>query len=235
MIILLEKGGPLIWLLLACSLICLAVFFERLLYLHRCQTHVGELLGGIASLLQGSRWGEALQESAGTPGPVARVIHVGLLRRHHDRQQLKEIVQEAGQLEVPRLERHLGILVAVAYIAPLLGLLGTVLGLVDTFVRMSEVQGYASLPDISRGLYASFITSAVGLAVAVPAYLFYLYLHSQVKALMHDMERGGIEIINLIDDHRQLPASSSVVSLQDSLSNSREPKERRPPGSSRRA
>ena len=130
-----QKGGLLMWPILACSIIAIAVFAERFFYLHRATIHVGEFLKGLSNLVQRRNFAEALHESAGTPGPVARVIHSALLRHDMSRSELREIVQEAGQLEVPKLERFLGVLATLAFLAPLLGLLGTVSGMIDASER----------------------------------------------------------------------------------------------------
>src|SRR5213593_5129491 len=114
-----QKGGLLMWPILACSIIAIAVFAERFFYLHRATIHVGEFLKGLSNLVQRRNFAEALHESAGTPGPVARVIHSAIIRHDSPRAELKDIVQEAGQLEVPKLERNLMILMTVAYVAPL--------------------------------------------------------------------------------------------------------------------
>jgi hypothetical protein len=121
-----QKGGLLMWPILACSVVAIAVFAERLFYLHRATIHVGEFLQGVSNLVQRRNFAEALHESAGTPGPVARVIHAAIIHHEAPRTELRQIVQEAGQLEVPKLERFLGVLATLAYLAPLLGLLGTV-------------------------------------------------------------------------------------------------------------
>src|SRR6185436_18908669 len=138
----------------------------------------------------------------GTPGPVARVMKAVLTRHEAPRDEMKQIVQEAGQLEVPRLERHLPVLVAIAYIAPLIGLLGTLLGLIDTFLPVSQ-NGFATAIEMSRGIYRSLVISAAGIAVAIPAYILYAYLASNVKIFMHNMERSGIEIVNMIMQSRE--------------------------------
>lgn len=202
MIDLITKGGPLIWLLLGCSLLSMAIFAERFLHFHRCAIHVGEFLQGLSNLVQKKKFGEALHEAAGTPGPVARVIHAALRRHHAPRSELKDIVQEAGQLEVPKLERYLAVLLTIAYVAPLIGLLGTVIGLIQTFVHVTGGNGFASPALLSKGIYEGLITSAVGLAVAVPTYILYSYLAAHAKTLMHDMERAGIEVVNLLVDTR---------------------------------
>ena len=200
---LISKGGPLIWLLLGCFVLAVAVFAERLAYFHRASMNVGEFLTGIASLIRRKNYAEALQECVATRVPAGRVIHSALLRHHAPREQLKEIVQEAGQLEVPRLERYLGILHAIAHGAPLIGLLGTIIGLLDTFGNLNAVNGVAAPSDVARGVYQSLITSAMGVAVALPVFLFYAFLHAKVRHLMHDLERAGVEVVNLIEDSRE--------------------------------
>jgi biopolymer transport protein ExbB len=160
---------------------------------------------GLGNLLQRRSFAEALHECAGTPGPVARVIHSAVLRYDAPRSELKDIVQEAGQLEVPRLERRLAILATIACIAPLIGLLGTVTGLIEAFVNISTQSGYASTTDIASGIYQSLLTTAAGLVVAIPCAVAYGYLSARVNSLMHDMERAGIEIVNLICDNRKAP------------------------------
>jgi biopolymer transport protein ExbB len=112
-------------------------------------------------------------------------------------------VQESGQLEVPKLEKYLAVLLSIAYIAPLIGLLGTILGLVNTFVQVNAAGGYATATEISKGVYTSLISSAAGLMVAIPAFVLYSFLRSYAKTLMHDMERAGIEIVNIICDLRK--------------------------------
>lgn len=200
-----QKGGPLMWLILFCSLLAGTVFLERVMYFHRATIRVGEFLRGLSNLLQRHSFAEALHESAAAPGPVARVIHAAILRHDRPRAELKEFVQEAGQLEVPRLERRISVLATIAAVAPLLGLLGTITGLIEAFVNISTQSGFASSTDIASGIYQSLLTTAAGLLVAIPCVVGYGYLSSRVNALMHDMERGGIEIVNLICDHRRTP------------------------------
>src|SRR5205814_3089958 len=99
-----QKGGLLMWPILGCSIIAIAVFAERVFYLHRATIHVGEFLKGLSNLIRHRNFAEALHESAGIPGPVARVIHAAIIRHDAPRAELRDIVQEAAQLEVPKLE-----------------------------------------------------------------------------------------------------------------------------------
>src|SRR5438067_2777430 len=188
------------WPIAACSIISIAVFLERLFYLHRATIHVGEFLKGLANLIKRRNFAEALHDSAGTPGPVARVIHAAIIRHDLPRSELREIVQEAAQLEVPKLERFLGVLATLAYLAPLLGLLGTVAGMIDAFGTLSSNGGYATVTELSSGVYKSLLTTAAGLVVATPTFVAYSYLSSRVNRLMHEMERAGIEAVHLLTD-----------------------------------
>lgn len=206
-----QKGGPLMWLILFCSIVSLGVFLERITYFHQATIRVGEFLRGLANVIRRRNFAEAMHECAVTPGPVARVIHAAII--HHDapRAELKDIVQEAGQLEVPKLERRLALLATIAFVTPLIGLLGTVTGLIESFVRISAQGGLATSTDISAGIYMSLLTSAAGLVVAIPSFVAYSYLSSRVNSMMHDMERGGIEIINLITDSRRPDGGAEII------------------------
>ena len=206
-----QKGGLLMWPILVCSIISIAVFAERLFYLHRATIHVGEFLKGLSNLIQRRNFAEALHESAGTPGPVARVIHAAIIRHEAPRAELRDVVQEAGQLEVPKLERFLGVLATIAFLAPLLGLLGTVAGMIDAFGTISSSGGYVTVTELSRGIYKSLLTTAAGLVVATPTLVAYSYLSSRVSAMMHDMERAGIEIVHMLTETRPL---SGIISFQ---------------------
>ncbi|MBX9743447.1 MAG: MotA/TolQ/ExbB proton channel family protein [Chthoniobacterales bacterium] len=203
MLEILQKGGPLMGIILLCSVVALGVFFERLLYIHRASIRVSEFMEGLDLLLKRGHLSEALQECVVTSGSVARVLQAALEHAGADRLELKEVTNNAGLLELPKLERNLSILSVLAYITPLVGLLGTVLGLLDAFLAITAHGGYATAAEIARGVFESLITTAAGIAVAIPAFLAYSYLSSRVSDLRHDMERAGIEIIQLLLDRRQ--------------------------------
>jgi biopolymer transport protein ExbB len=207
---LITNGGPLVWLLLGCLLLVVVVFLERLSYYHRAGLNVSEFLVGIASLIRRKNYAEALQECVATRVPAGRVIHAALLRHHAPREHLKEIVKEAGQMEVPRLERYLSLLHTVAHAAPLIGLLGTIIGLLDSFTSLSAFNNIASPTEVARGVYTSLINSALGVGVALPAFLAFTFLSAKARHLMHDLERAGVEIVNLIEDSRD---DTSILSF----------------------
>jgi len=180
--------------------VALGVFFERLLYLHKATIRVGELLGGVALLIRNGRTEEALGECSASYGPVARVLQAALMRPREERAVLQSITEDAALLEIPKLERNLPILASLAYVTPLVGLLGTVLGLLDAFLVLSAHGGYATTAELSRSVYESLLNAAAGLGVAIPAFLGHSYLTSRVNDIVHDMERGGIEVVNLLTD-----------------------------------
>ena len=206
------------WLLMACLGFSLVIFLERLAYYHRVGMNIGEFLAGLAALIRRRNYAEALHECIATRVPAGRVIHAALLRHTAPREQLKEIVQEAGQLEVPRLERYLGILSAIAHAGPLIGLLGTMIGLLDSFTNLSSANGITTPAEVARGVYQSLITSALGLVVAIPAYLFYAFLSARSRAIMHDLERAGVEIVNLIEDAK---SADNIVEFRQAATEER--------------
>jgi len=197
---LVQKGGPLMWLILACSVTGLGVFLERIIYFHRASIQTGDFLRGLSNLIKNKNYAEAIQECAASPGPVPRVLHAMLLRHDAPRTELRDIAQEAGQLEVPRLERNLALLSTIAYATPLIGLLGTILGLLTAFQQITNHGGYATAAEIAGGVYESLLTSAAALTVALPAFVAHSYLSARVNNAVHDIERAGIEMLEILRD-----------------------------------
>jgi len=176
---------------------------ERMFFFYRARINVGDLLVGLAHHVRRKAFAEALHEAARAPGPVARVAHAALLRYYLDRADLRDVVQEAGQLEVPRIEKNIRAILGVTLLAPLVGMLGTLLGMLETFQKVSEHGGFTGPAEITSGVFMALITSVLGLTIAVPMYLFYLYLLGRAKRLAHRIERAGIEIVNMIADARE--------------------------------
>ena len=143
---------------------------------------------------------EALSICDATPGPVARLVKTAILNRDHGRERVREALEEAGLAEVPRLEEKLNLLATIAQLAPLLGLLGTVLGFIQTFMAMQQDGLYAHVGQLSKGVSQALICAAAGLAVAIPAHAAYNYLVSRVNAIVLDMERAATEIVNIVTE-----------------------------------
>lgn len=195
-----SQGGAILWLILLASAIALAVVVERLLHLHRAQINSAEFLAGVRNVLKRDNVVEAISICDATPGPVARLVKIAILNRDHGRERVREAIEEAGLIEVPRLEANLNLLATIAQIAPLLGLLGTVLGFIRIFSQIETAGLHAHLGQLSQGIWQALICMAAGLAVAVPCYAAYNYLVSRVNAVVLDMERAATETVNIVTE-----------------------------------
>src|SRR5258708_26661801 len=130
---LLANGGLMLWLILLISAVAVVVFIERFLHFHRAQINSTEFLNGVRNVLKRDNVVEALSICDATPGPVARLVKVAILNRERGREGVRESLEEAGLVEIPPLEDKLNLLATIAQIAPLMWLLGTVLGFIHIF------------------------------------------------------------------------------------------------------
>jgi len=206
MLELVDKGGPLMWLILLCSVIATAIFIERLFHFHRAAINTAEFMAGLRNVLKRKNIVEAISICDETPGPVAHILRAAILQYPAGRDQIREAIEDAGLSEVPRLERNLVVLATIAHVAPLLGLLGTVLGMIDVFQRIQSQGGVVNPADLASGVWQALLTTAGGLTVAIPCYVAYNYLVSRVDGLVLDMEKCGTEIANLLGSDSELGA-----------------------------
>ncbi len=197
---LLTLGGPMAWILVLASAVALAVFLERMLHYHRAQINSFEFLNGIRNVLKQKNVVEGLSICDATPGPVARLVKAALLNRERGREGVREALEEAGMQEVPKLEEKLNVIATIAQIAPLMGLLGTVLGFIKVFEVMEREGQFAHASLMAGGVWQALIATALGLAVAIPCYIGYNYLVSRVNQIVLDMERASNEIVSLVLD-----------------------------------
>jgi biopolymer transport protein ExbB len=198
-----AKGGPVMWLLVLLGLAALVIFIERALFLHSGQIRSTEFLNGIKNLLQKNRLMEALTLCEETPGPVAGLVKAGLRHATDDEQAMRLAIQEAALVEIPVLERRISALAAIAQIAPLFGLLGTLLGMIRTFWQFNQGGNYATSAALAGGMWEALLTAAAGLAVAIPAQLARHFLTARVRALIQDMEWVASELMRfLLRDYR---------------------------------
>jgi biopolymer transport protein ExbB len=193
-------GGPMLWVILLASAVAVIVFIERALHCHRAQINSAEFLNGVRTVLKRDNVVEALSICDATPGPVARLVKTAILNRDFGRERVRESLEEAGLAEVPRLEEKLNLLATIAQIAPLLGLLGTVLGMIHIFRGMEHEGLNASVQMLSGGVWEALICTAAGLGVAIPAHAGYNYLVSRVNEIVLDMEKAATEIVNIVTE-----------------------------------
>src|SRR6266576_6031873 len=149
---LLANGGLTLWFILLVSAVAVVVFIERFLHFHRAQINSTEFLNGVRTVLKKDNVVEVISICDATPGPVARLVKTAVLNRDQGRERVREALEEAGLAEVPRLEEKLNLLATIAQLAPLLGLLGTVLGFMQTFSVMTEAGLKAHVGKFSEGI-----------------------------------------------------------------------------------
>lgn len=189
------------YLIILCSIVALAVVIERLYHLHRARIDSDKFMESISNTLRRNRVMEAIDLCEKTPGPVAHIIKAGILKHDRSRTEIKEAIEDAGICEVPRLEKNLGALATIAHISPLLGLLGTVTGMVRAFQIIQEKATSLHLVspgDLAGGIWEALITTAAGLIVAIPTFVAYNYLVSRVKGFILEMERTTTDLINIL-------------------------------------
>lgn len=189
------------WVLLIIGLVGLVLFVERVLFLHRGQIRSTAFINGIKNILAKRRIVEALTVCEETPGPVAAVVKAALLHADDDADQMRFHVQEAAVVELPALERRVGAIAAIAQVAPLVGLLGTVLGMATTFLAFEK--DYATASALSKGMWQALLATAGSLMLAIPAHLAHHFLSGRVRAIVRDVEWAGNEIMQyLLTEYR---------------------------------
>lgn len=186
------------WVIMLASAVALAVFLERFLQYHREQINSTEFLNGVRNVLKRDNVVEAIAICEATPGPVARLVKVAIVTRDRGRDAVYEALEDAGSGEVPRLEQKLNVLATIAQIAPLMGLLGTVLKFMYVFQELQASGQTAHVGQLSKGVWDALICTAAGLAVAIPCYAAYNYLVGRVNAIVLDMEQCSTEILNMV-------------------------------------
>lgn len=202
-----AKGGPMMWVLLILGLLTLMLFVERALYLHRGQIRSTEFVNGIKNILSKRRIVEALTVCEETPGPVAAVVKAALLHADDDGEKMRFYVQEAAVVEIPALERRLGSIAAIGQVAPLVGLLGTILGMVTTFLAFEK--DYMPASALAAGMWQALLSMAASLMLAIPAHLAHHFLTGRVRAIVRDVEWSGNEIMKyLLTEYRQTPETT---------------------------
>ena len=181
-----------VWVLLAASALGVVVFVERRLTYHRVQINTTALLGGLKNVLSQNNLVEAIGICDATPSPTARVVKTVLENHRLAREEVKEILGQQGSEEVARLEQRLGVLATLGQVAPLLGLLGAVLGFMET--------GETVITDHHAHFAKAMMPLALGLAVGVPCFVGYNHLVAVVGSIVIDMEKAGLRALRMVSE-----------------------------------
>lgn len=195
---LLRQGGPMVWVLLLVSAFGVTAFLERLLYYHRAQINASEFMAGVRTVLKNDNVVEAVAICDATPGPVARMAKLGILNREQTHDRLKELLDDHSRAEVPRLEKRLNMLGTIAQIAPLLGLLGTVLGFIQIFQGVWLKGNWVLANDLAGGIWQGLVCMALGLAIAIPCTIAFNYLVGRKDDIALDIEKSNAELLNIL-------------------------------------
>ncbi len=195
---LIDDGGPIMWVILAGSLIAVFVFLKKVFQFHREEINVRELLRGLFNVLKRDGFVEAITLCDNTPGPAARLLGAAILAYERGDEDIRQAIDDAALEEMPKLERHINLLGTIGFVMPLIGFLGTVLGMMRAFQVAASAEAL-SAERISEAVNMALITTASALVVAIPCYIAYNYLVSRVNSITLDMEKASLEIMNFFE------------------------------------
>ena len=195
---LIDDGGPIMWVILAGSLIAVFVFLKKVFQFHREEINVRELLRGLFNVLKRDGFVEAITLCDNTPGPAARLLGAAILAYERGDEDIRQAIDDAALEEMPKLERHINLLGTIGFVMTLIGFLGTVLGMMRAFQVAANAEAL-SAERISEAVNMALITTASALVVAIPCYIAYNYLVARVNSITLDMEKASLEIMNFFE------------------------------------
>jgi len=196
-------GGPLMWPILLCSVFAAAIIFEKFWYLHKVTMGTQDFLGKILEKMKRHETKDALQICDAANTPIANILKAGILKYDRPRAQIIEAIEDASLYEIPRIEKNLTALATIAHVSPLLGLLGTVTGMVRCFqaVQAKTAGLYPVLAgDLAGGIWEALLVTVAGLIVAIPTFVAYNYLVSRINHFILEMEKTSTELVNFLTE-----------------------------------
>jgi biopolymer transport protein ExbB len=196
-----KAGGLLMWPIIACSILAMAIILDRVFAYRRRKVVPQHLLPQIWQLHQADKLDKPHIELVRKNSLLGRVLAAGLDNLHHSREVMKEAIEEEGRQVAHHLERHLNTLGIIAAISPLLGLLGTVIGMIKVFTAITTV-GVGNPAVLADGISQALITTAAGLSVAIPSLIFHRLLSGRVDELMVMMEQQAVKLVEVIHGER---------------------------------
>lgn len=185
--------------LLGCSLVAVTIFFERIFFLRKSEIDASGFIVGIRKAIEHQNIVEGITICENTGGAVAQIVRSALLRHNRSKEEITSSMEVTGLCEIARLEKNARILSIVAHIAPLIGLLGTVLGFIQAFGEM-RVSGMMDISTsrVGESMEYALITTAAGLVVAIPSIVAYNYLVSRIKTIVLEIQTVSAEVVDLL-------------------------------------
>jgi len=199
---LVKAGGWLMLPIIACSVIAMAIILERLWTLRRRRVIPNHLVAQIWQMHRKGKLTGAHIQTLKQGSPLGRMLAAGLANRMHPREVMKEAIEEVGHQVVLELERYINTLGTIASIAPLLGLLGTVIGMIKVFSAIM-IAGVGNPGVLAGGISEALITTAAGLSVAIPSLMFYRYFTGRVSYLVVGMEEQALKMVEVMQGERE--------------------------------
>ncbi|MCF7869764.1 MAG: MotA/TolQ/ExbB proton channel family protein [Candidatus Omnitrophica bacterium] len=194
----------LLWLMspiILCSIFSVAIIFERIFFYLSIRTNKSMLLSQIMKLTKKGKITEAIELCQKKPFYATNILKAGLSQNQKPKKAIEEAMENASLYEVPKLEKNLNFLGTIAHVSPLLGLLGTVIGMVSCFYTIEQVTqtaGMVNPTDLAGGIWTALITTAAGLSVAIPTYIMYNYFIHKVRLLTLVVERASTELLEIL-------------------------------------
>ncbi|MFC2083986.1 MotA/TolQ/ExbB proton channel family protein [Bacteroidota bacterium] len=194
------KGGWLLVPIFIASVIAVTIIIERYIVIRKSRSNVPSFLVKIRRMLKRGDIEGALDFCMEEKTPSANIIKKGLKKYNLGHERVKEAIESAGRQEINKLEKGLSILATISGVAPLLGFLGTVTGMISAFMRIEDLQGAANPSDLAGGIWEALLTTAFGLAVGIIAYTFYNYLVSSINKLVLDIEVVSNDVVDILEE-----------------------------------
>jgi biopolymer transport protein ExbB len=206
------KGGVLMWPILLCSVVGLAVIIERFWALRQAKINLPAFMVRIRGYIKNRDMSGAASFCMQEKSPIAHMVRKGLKKFGMGHERVKEAIENAGRQEITKLEKGLSVLATIAGVAPLLGFLGTVTGMIQAFMTIEDLAGTANPSDLAGGIWEALITTAFGLIVGIPALAFYNYFLSGIKSFVSDMETVANDVVDTMQD-----TTKEAVDLDDEV------------------
>ncbi len=197
---LLTKGGSIVIILGVLSIIAVYIFVERYRTIKAASEIPDQFMDEIRHKVSSGDIEGAKLQCAHVESPIARMIEKGISRIGSSLKNIEASIENVGKIEVYKLEKNLPTLATIAGAAPMLGFLGTVIGMIRAFIAIAQEEGSVSPKLLSQGIYEAMITTAAGLVVGILAYLAYNFLVTRVQKIIHKMEYNSIEFIDLLQE-----------------------------------
>ncbi|MDI7261601.1 MAG: MotA/TolQ/ExbB proton channel family protein [Thermodesulfobacteriota bacterium] len=195
---LIIKGGPIMIPIILGSIIALAIILERFWTLWRIRLNIPQFAQEIFLYLERGQFQKALERCAKVRHPIADVFKIGINHRYLKREEMEMMMEREGDEQVQYLERYLGALIIIIGVEPMMGFLGTIIGLINAFMTWEQLGTNITVNALAAGIYQAMITTAAGLSVAIPAFIIYHLIMGKIKSHAQEMTYYGNELVDIL-------------------------------------